>query len=544
LSSACELFDTDPAFGGDQPAPVARPASLALRGYQAKAVGRVFSAFEGGDRSALLVMATGTGKTVTFGTVARAVIDDMGGRVLVLAHRDELIRQAADSLAAIGVEAAVEKAQEYARGALFADPPCVIASVQTLQRKRLQSWPKGHFKLVITDEAHHAAADSYKAIYDHLAPDWHLGVTATPDRLDGENLGQVFQSVAFEYPLFQAITDGHLCRIKVVRCETSVDLSAIKTTGGDLNQGELEEAIRPYIEELAIATRNEIGNRRSIVFTPDVGSGIAFASALASLGISARAIHGDSPDRAEILSGFRSGRHRVLCNCALLTEGFDAPFVSAVVLARPTKSRALYSQMVGRGTRNAPGKADCLAVDFAWLTGRHQLVQPTELLDTTSTSAEVIELAQDMLKKGEESDLLKALERAEKKAKERQVIRIKAVDRPVDYRRVVYDPMAVMDVLGMVNRPESDAVLKVKATPKQVATLEKFGVTGAEHMSKRRATMMLGRVFDRIGKKLATVKQVSHLIANGVDPDEARMLSLQEASERLDVIFGKRKRVS
>lgn len=516
------------------------PPTVQLRPYQANALSRVFSEFDAGRKSTLLVMATGTGKTVTFGMIARAVVEDIGGRVLVLAHRDELIRQAADSLAAMGLEVAIEKASENARAGLFDDPGCVVASVQTMQRKRLQSWPRDHFKLIIADECHHSTGGSYRAVFDHFRPDWLLGVTATPDRLDGENLGQVYQSVAFEYPLFRAIEDKYLSRLRVVRCETTVDLSSIRTTGGDLNPGEIEEAIRPHIEELANATRKEIGDRRSIVFTPDVGSATAFASALDSLGLPSAAIHGDSKDRAEILQGFRHGKFRVLCNCALLTEGFDAPFVSAVVMARPTKSRALYSQMVGRGTRLFPGKAECLLVDFAWLTGRHQLVQPTELFDTTQTSAEVQAIAAELIDRGEEPDLMLAIERAESVAKERQAFRIKAREKEVRYRRVSYDPMAVADVLGLALRPESDSALRTRATDKQVATLEKFGVSGAAGMSKRRASMYIDRVIADMNQGKATIKQKAWLIARGVDPAEARAMSKAEASERLDVLFGKR----
>lgn len=517
--------------------------SFALRGYQAEAVSSVFREFESGKKSTCVVIATGGGKTVVFGTIARGVIDEYGGRVLVLAHRDELIRQAADSLAAMGVESAIEKAGENAQCGIFDDPMCVVASVQTLRGKRLRSWEPGYFKLIIRDECHHATSDSDRAIIDHFRPDWHLGVTATPDRLDGENLGQVYQSVAFEYSMFQAIKEKYLSRLQVVRCETTVDLRDIRTTGGDLNQGDIEEAIRPHIEELALATRKEIGVRRTIVFTPDVGSGQAFASALESLGISAAAISGDSPNRAEILAAFRHGKYRVLVNCQLLTEGFDAPFVSAIVLARPTKSRALFSQMVGRGTRLFPGKENCLVVDFSWLTGKHQLVKPTDLFDTTQASPEVQAIANELVDKGEEPDLMLAIEKAEKTARERQLLRIKARERDVRYRRVSYDPMAVADVFGFNIRPESDSVLRTKATANQVRTLEKFGITGAAEMSKRRASMYIDKLIENARLGRATVKQKAHLIANGVPPEAARVMPIAEASQFLSALWGDRKRV-
>jgi superfamily II DNA or RNA helicase len=512
--------------------------TVELRPYQSEARDAIFGEFARGVRSTLLVLPTGLGKTVVFGAVARDVIDD-GGRVLVLAHRGELLDQAADSLAALDVESSIEKAEKSARGTLWGDPACVVASVQTMQRKRLESWPRKHFKLIVTDEAHHAPADSYGHIYRHLDPDWHLGVTATADRLDGENLGQVYQSVAYEYSLRRAIEEGWLSRLTFVRCETTVDLRNIRTTGGDLNLGDLEEAIRPHVEELANATRKEIGDRRAIVFVPDVGSADAFASALTSLGMKAEAISGDSSDRGAIIDRFRTGGIRVLVNCQLLTEGFDAPFVSAIVLARPTKSRALFSQMIGRGTRLSHGKKDCIVVDFAWLTCKHNPVSPVELFDTTKMDREVQELAAAMVESGESPDLMDAIERAEATHVERQRLRIRARERESRYRRVAYDPFAVMDTLGMASRAEAESSLRIKPTDKQIATLEKLGVTDARTMSKRRASQMLDVLFSRMDKKLATLKQVAHLIANGVDPDEARAMTKDEASARLDVLFGK-----
>ncbi len=284
---------------------------------------------------------------------------------------------------------------------------------------------------------HHAAAESYRAIYRHLDPDWHLGVTATPDRFDGENLGQVSQSVAFEYSLRQAIRSGFLARLRVVRCETDVDLREIRTTGGDLNQGDVEAAIAPRIEELVNATT----------------------------------------------------RQKIL-------------------------------------------------LDFAWLSRGHRLVAATELFVTTGADSETQGIAEELIAKGETDDLMLALGRAEEVRVERQSLRIKVRERQARYRRVSYDPMAVMGVLGMASRPESDSALRTKATEKQIATLEKFGVSGAGEMSRSRASLMLDRVFGRMHQGLATVKQVSHLIARGVDPAEARAISKDEASERLDVLFG------
>jgi superfamily II DNA or RNA helicase len=507
------------------------------RPYQLAAGCRVLDEFESGVRSTLVVLPTGVGKTTLFGMVARRFIDE-GGRALVIAHREELIDQAADELAGLGLGPAIEQADRNARSCLWTDPDCVIGSVQTLQGKRLASWPRDHFQLIVTDEAHHAVAGSYGNIYRHFRGACHLGVTATADRLDGEDLGQVFESLAYEYSLRRAIEDGWLCRIKVVRCETSVDLSDIRTAGKDLPKGDIEDAIRPHVDSLANATRQEIGDRRAIVFTPDVGSAQAMASALTSLGLKAESIDGDTPNRDELIDGFKRGHTRIMVNCQILSEGFNAPFVSAIVLARPTMSRALYAQMVGRGTRlNPPHKKDCLVVDFAWLTDKHKLVNPAELLMKPGAVDEIASLAGSMID-GEPLDLMDAIERAEREVVEREKVRIAARERVVSYRKVEYDPF---DPLGIAPRVEPQSTAAIKATEKQVATLRQFGVENPESMSRARASQMLGILIARREKGLATMKMVGLMIRKGVAPEVARSMPFADASALLDDLIGKRR---
>lgn len=510
--------------------------------YQARGTSKIWGQFESGIRSTLAVFATGTGKTVLGGDVARDTIEHFGGAVLWLAHRDLLVRQAVEDLAFVGVEAAVEKAEEYARAnPLYGDPQCVVASVQTLKGKRLASWPRDYFKLVITDECHHAVGGSYQAIYDHFRWDWHLGLTATPDRLDGENLGQVYQTVADEYSLMDAVQDGFLKRPRIKQITTDIDLSQLSTKGkADFSDADLEEVMRPHIESLANLTRQHIESRRSFVFTPGVRSAEAYASALSSLGVPSHAISGDTPNRDEIWEDFRQGRVRCVCNCDLATEGANFPFVSAVVLARKTKSRAKLSQMVGRGTRKYPGQDHCLVVDFAMLTGQHKLAQPTDLLDTTRTHAETIDIATDLIATGETDDLMHAIQRAETIRQERQKLRIVARERKVKHRCVTYDAFSVMDSLNLPVREESETSLRYLATDRQVETLGKLGVKVEGDISRRRASMILDNLFDRMDKGLATHKQVSWLIAMNVDPAEARTMTKEQATDRLNQLWGKR----
>jgi superfamily II DNA or RNA helicase len=520
--------------------PALGPCKMQLRPYQEEAIIAARQEFASGKKSTLIVLPTGCGKTIVFGMIARRAVE-RGGRVLILAHREELIEQAVNKLDMLGVEVGVEKAQSRAR-ALF-DPDVVVATVQTMQRKRLEGWAPDHFRLIVTDEAHHATADSYKRVYRHFKGALHLGVTATADRADETNLGGVFESVAYELSLWDAMTapepGPYLSRLKFVQCDVQIDLRDIRTTAGDFNQADLEDRIRPLIDTLANAIRQEIGGRKTLVFTPDVGSAQAMATALSSLGLVAEWVAGDDPDRKGKVERLHAGETQVLCNCALLTEGFDSPAVSAIALCRPTKSRPLYAQMVGRGTRLSPGKADCLLVDFNYLTAKHDLVTPAELFDTTRTDTEVIEIANEIAKEKPGTDLLEAIAQAREEKQRRTVLRVRARERNVSYRKVSYDPLSVFDTMGIPWRGNKDAVIR-RASPGQVKYLqESFGVQDAPNMSQARASTLIDYLNHRRKAGLASMKQVSWMIAKGIEPERARAMSKQEASETLDRLFGK-----
>lgn len=494
-----------------------------------------------GDRRFLLGDFTVTHNTVLFALAARKTVE-RGGRVLIVAHREELITQAANVVERTGLYPGVERAENYARSAI--DPDVVVASVQTLSRpKRLQTWCPDHFRLIVIDECHHATAASYKRIIKHFASAKLLGVTATPDRADEDDIAGVFDSIAYEMTIWDAMTatpEPYLCPLKVVRCETPVDLRGIKTTGGDFNLGELEDRIGPAIEMLANAIKSKVGDRQTIVFTPDCGSASAMATALQSLGCEADYVWGDSPDRADKVRRYKDGDLRILVNCMLFTEGFDAPHTSAIALCRPTKSRALYSQMVGRGTRLANGKEDCLLVDFAWLTDSMDLVRPADLFDRTTRSDDEGDVLAEMVDAADAPiDLVEASKKAKEEAYRREVVRIKAKARDVKMRWVSYNAIDMAATLGIPWRGASNAVHS-RPTERQVQTLAKFGVADAGEMSKRRAGQLLDVMIDRAKKHLATPKQVTWAIKLGVEPSQARAMTFAEASAFLDKSFGKR----
>lgn len=513
-----------------------------MRPYQADAYQAIRREFAAGKRSTCVIMATGLGKTALFAKAARGtVVKD--GKVLVLAHRGELIEQAANTLERVGIIPGIEKAGSYARAAF--DPDVVVATVQTMQRDRLESWPSDHFRLVIVDEAHHATATSYQKILSHFDTARVLGVTATPDRADDDSIADVFDSIAYEMNIWDGMTASepgpYLCRLKFVQCDVEIDLRDIRTTAGDFNLADLEARIAPMIDTLANAIRQEIDDRKTLIFTPDVGSAMAMATALQSMGLNADWVAGSSLDRDEKIKRYKDGKTQILANCNLLTEGFDAPGTSAIVLCRPTKSRPLYAQQVGRGTRLAPGKSDCLLVDFNYLTAEHELVRPADLFDSMGTDAETLKIVNEMVKEKKGLDLVDVVEQARATQEERQILRVQAREREVKYRRVSYDPLAAADTLGIPNRGPVSATHN-PPTPKQAEVLKKFGVENAESLSKRRASGMIDVLIARSKQGLATMKQVSWLISKGVEPAAARSMNFEEASASLDQFFRNKKR--
>lgn len=367
--------------------------TLRLHPYQDRAIADVNAAWQT-NRSTLLVLPTGCGKTIVMARLAseRAKV----GRVLVLAHMRELITQAAEKFSrwAPELRLAIEMGEDRAFLDGLYPPDVVIASRQSISRKqRLQRFPADTFASVFIDEAHRATAGEYRRILERFGNAKVLGVSATPDRGDGEALGQVFESVAHTYELRAAIDDGWLVPIlqKSVRV-AGLDLSKIKTVAGDLNQGELEAQLRrdEHLHAVAEPIAELTEGRRTLAFTVTVAHAYDLARVLRGYGITADALDGTSTleKRAEILGQFRSGAIQVLCNCALFTEGFDLPEISAVAIARPTKSRALFAQMVGRGTRLAEGKRDLLVLDFRGNAGKHLLVTPADILGGKITADE------------------------------------------------------------------------------------------------------------------------------------------------------------
>ncbi|MCK9327579.1 MAG: DEAD/DEAH box helicase, partial [Bacteroidales bacterium] len=410
---------------------------MELRPYQKAAKTAIQAEWAKGNGKTLLVLPTGTGKTIVFTKLAEDCVRD-GERVLILAHRGELLDQAADKLSqATGLGCAVEKAEDTCLNSWYR---VVVGSVQSLMReKRLMQFPPDFFDTIIVDEAHHCLADSYQRVLGYFGNSKVLGVTATADRSDMRNLGQYFESLAYEYTLPKAIKEGYLCKIKAQTIPLKLDLTGVGQQAGDFKTSDLGTALDPYLYQIAEEMTKYCFDRKTVVFLPLIKTSQKFRDILESKGFRAAEVNGESQDRAEVLADFEAGKYDVLCNSMLLTEGWDCPPVDCIVVLRPTKIRSLYCQMVGRGTRLHPDKDHLLLLDFLWHTERHELCHPAHLI------CESPEVAEIMTKNMEDGQLVD-IQEAEVLAKEdavaaREEALAKQLQEMKNRKRKLVDPL-------------------------------------------------------------------------------------------------------
>ena len=357
--------------------------TLNLRPYQSEALTAVRSAYKAGKRRVIVSLPTGTGKTVVFAHFPKVL--QMKKRLLVLAHREELLLQARDKFQSIDPELKAEIEQAAFRAT--ADAKVVIASVPTLARNaaRLSRLQPDEFSIIVVDEAHHAVAPSYRRIFDHFGlfeprgPRYLIGFTATPRRGDKQGLGEVFEEVCYAREMREMIRDRYLCSITGWRVDTDLSLDNVKVRGrhGDFVESQLAHVVNtPSRNNLLVkAYRDFASRRRTIVFCVDVNHAKDVHHAFTEAGIAAATVWGElsRDDRRNVLARFSAGEVDVVTNCNLLTEGFDEPRVDCVIMARPTRSKLLYAQMVGRGTRLHPDKGDLMVIDVADNSKTHQL---------------------------------------------------------------------------------------------------------------------------------------------------------------------------
>lgn len=488
---------------------------MELRPYQQEAREAIFEQWDSGVLKTLLVLPTGCGKTIVFAKVTEDCVR-RGDRVLILAHRGELLEQAADKIhKSTGLGCAVEKAEETCIGSWFR---IVVGSVQSMMReKRLGQFPSDYFQTIIIDEAHHCISDSYQKVLNHFDQAKVLGVTATPDRGDMRNLGSYFESLAYEYTLPKAIKEGYLSPIKALTIPLKIDMSGVGVQAGDFKASDISTALDPYLQGIAEEMGKYCKDKKTVVFLPLVKTSQKFRDILNGHGFRAAEVNGDSQDRAKVLEAFDRGDYNVLCNSMLLTEGWDCPSVDCVVVLRPTKVRSLYCQMVGRGTRLSPGKDHLLLLDFLWHTERHELCHPASLICQDE------EVAKKMTENIEQAGCPVDIEEAEKTAAEdvvaqREEALAKQLEEMKRRKKKLVDPLqfemsiqaedlsGYVPAFGWEMAPPSD---------KQKATLEKLGILPDQIDNAGKAAKILDRLDKRRAEGLTTPKQIRFLEGRG-----------------------------
>jgi superfamily II DNA or RNA helicase len=535
---------------------------MILRPYQSAASEAIFQEWREND-STLVVMPTGGGKTILFADVIRRVFPR---RALVIAHREELIFQARDKIQRVtGLSADVEMGEYQSDDGLFGQARVVVSTIQTQCSGgdgggRMSKFDPQRFGVLIIDEAHHATSPTYRRVIDYYRTNPALkilGVTATPDRADEEALGQVFQSVAFDYEVLDAIHDGWLVPIEqqMVHVE-GLDYSNIRTTAGDLNGGDLAAVMEAEknLQQMASASLAIIGQRRALVFTASVKA----AEMTAEIFNRHRAgmaswVCGktEREERRRVLADFAAGKLQVVCNCGVLTEGFDDPGVEVVIMGRPTKSRSLYSQMVGRSTRPLPGMVDgpetpearraaiassakpsCLVVDFVGNAGKHKLVTSADILGG-KVSEEAVELAVTRAcKAGGPVKMGEALDAAEEELKEQkrlaETARRARLVAKARFRTQAVDPF---DVLHLDPVKARGWDMGRQLTERQRALLAKQGIN-PDGISFSEGRQLISEIFRRWEGKLCSFKQAKVLRRYGYSTE----VSFVEASATIDAL--------
>lgn len=472
------------------------------------------------------------GKTIVFAHVAANAVN-AGGRVLILAHREELIRQAAAKLeAATGLTAAIEKADECA---VHSMERVVVGSIQTLLNP-LRRANLGAFSHVIVDESHHIVSPSFIEVMNQWSNAKVLGVTATADRADKKELGVFFESLAFDYPMIKAVSEGYLCPLRALTLPVSIDLRNEKPKNGDWSADQVASMLDPYLPELTRLYAENARDRKGLIFVPLCATGQKVQQALQSQGL--RAYYCSGEDRTQIKQWEADGPGSVMVNAMLLTEGYDHPPIDAIAVWRFTKSRAFFSQMVGRGTRLYDGKKNLLIIDNLYLTNRHELCRPASLFSDDEEVAGAMQskidrdpgtdqaLDEDLLDDGK-ADVIKARE----KALMEQLIAMRGRKRelvdPLQYAASIGDPdlLTYEPAMGSETKPVSqqqaeflaesgiypgdiqssghaDAILRQlearrkgqMATPKQIRFLEKMGFKHVGQFQFKYSSSLIGRI--------------------------------------------------
>lgn len=549
--------------------------AMQLREYQNECLERLEAGWTTYNRQ-LCVLAGGGGKTILFSNVAQREVSK-GGRVLILAHTDELLEQAMDKLTkSTGLIASKEKAADHA------DPyaTIVIASVQTLSREgRLLGFQDDHFSLVIVDEAHRALSPSYLRVLNYfhygaesLMEGWEppvagmpyrskakiVGWTATASRGDKRSLGELFENIAYEWGLIEAVRDGYLVKPIVKNIPLKLDMRGVKMSraggqGGDLDLGEVAARITPFLREIAKQFELHAPSFKSVVFMPSVDTAKLLSEAMAERGLNAFFVSGACQDREEKIERFRATKGPViLCNALLLVEGFDVPDINCVCVLRPTKIWSFYVQANVRGTRTLPGVIDGLTkredrlaaiaasakpfftiLDFLWLSDRMDLVTPFDLV---ASKQKVKEQMQENAAGSETVDLMSAEAQAER---DFLAALEKEAKRHARKQARVIDPILWAVSLGDTElagwEPENKWD-ELPPTKGQLEFLTKHHIDVTNVRYRGLANKMVARLIQRLKSGLCSYEQMTFLRHLGVPEKDTVMLSRGAASMLIDTV--------
>ncbi len=536
---------------------------MKLRDYQHRCVDATIEAFND-DRATLNVMPTGTGKTITFSETIRRYCN--GSRAMVIAHRDELIRQAFQKIKAVtGIEPEIEMAEYRADQDELGGKrvPVVVSSVQTQnagRTPRMEKFDPFEFNLLIIDEAHHAPATSYRKVIDYYMANPSLrvlGVTATPDRADEAAMGQVFDSCSFDYGLIDAISDGWLVDIEQQYIHVEgLDFSEIRTTAGDLNQKDLAAvmAFEKVLHGSVIPTLELVGDRKCLLFATTVAHAERMTEIINRYrNDSAFIIHASTPrnERRELLRAYKQGRYQFMVNVGIATEGFDEPSIEVVVMCRPTKSRCLYAQMIGRGTRpldelvdylndctepasrrqiiSGSTKPNLLVIDFAGNSGRHKLVSSADILGGDYDDDVVERAARRVRENGAATNMSQELrlakddlEAEEKRKRARVVAKAQWSSRNVN----------PFDVFSIKPQRERGWDKGRPPTARMIQVLTRARVDKIDGISFADAGRLISELKRRWSKDLCTYSQAKLLQKFEENPE----CTMKEASQKIDAI--------
>lgn len=521
-----------------------------LRPYQTEAVKRIEEEWKT-NSSTLLVLPTAAGKTVTFSEVIRRAFPR---RALILCHRKELVYQAREKVQAMtGWRVDIEMGESRAdMGCMFGGPRVVVSTIQTQSsggdgNGRMTRFDPRMFGVLVCDESHHSVSPQWKKVinwYRQGNPDIKiLGVTATPDRADEEALGQVYETVAYDYEIQDAINDGWLVPVsqQMVNVE-GLDFSSCRTTAGDLNGADLAKVMEQeeILQRVVSPTFEIIGSRSTIVFCASVDHAERMAEMFNRYKPNMAAwVCGETPsdEREKINRGFKNGDIQVVCNCGIYTEGADFPRASVIALARPTKSRSLYAQMAGRGLRpadniahelndhespearmaliEASNKPVALLLDFVGNSGKHKLMTSVDILGGKITD-EVKKLAVKKLKDGGKAmmvdDAIHAAEEELEEEKQKELARRARLKAKAAFKTTTINPFDCFDVKPVAERGWDKGK---KLTDKQAAILRKQGIE-PDALPYGQSKQLLNEMFRRWDTGMCSYKQSAFLRKRGL----------------------------